>query len=157
MMFNLSRNGYYADFVLVPLFVVAISSAAFLFWAFIGFLAWTFFEYIVHRSLFHRVKAFNHDHNRHHDEPESYIGVGSWITLPLFLLLWALAGDAVTIGFAVGYYIYIFVHDQFHHARLQPGDWLYSIFHHHALHHRNGKTNFGVSVIWWDIIFRTRN
>lgn len=90
-MFNLTRAGYYADFALLPALVLLLLAwhfGAALIWCFGGFMAWTLAEYLIHRFVFHHVPLLRRDHDRHHREPSAYIGAGSWITLPIFGLLW---------------------------------------------------------------------
>lgn len=165
-MFNLSRVGYYADFVLMPLMLiglviinlglVTIGAVAG------GFVLWTLVEYLLHRVVFHHVPFLRDEHDRHHEAPADFIGVSSIATVALFAGLWLAArymlgsiGDAMTFGFVIGYIGYIVVHDRFHHGNLRPGDWLYAAHHRHALHHRGLELNFGVTVPWWDIVFGT--
>ena len=165
-MFNLSRLGYYADFVLMPLFLLALVCAnlgiAVVGVAAGGFVAWTLVEYAMHRFVFHHAPVLRHEHDRHHDDPAGYIAVSSIVSATLLGAVWFGArwlfgelGDAGTFGFVAGYFAYIAIHHRFHHGNLKPGDMLYPAYHRHALHHRGSELNFGVSVPWWDMVFGT--
>ncbi len=165
-MFDLSRAGYYADFVLMPALLVALAvlhlGLAVLGAACGGFVLWTLAEYLIHRFVFHRAPVLRAEHDRHHKDPTAYIGASSVVTIMLLGGLWVTAralfgvlGEAATIGFVIGYVAYIVVHDRFHHGNVRPGDLLYPAFHRHALHHRGADLNFGVIVPWWDMAFGT--
>lgn len=166
-MFDLSRLGYYADFVIVPAIIFGL-----LMWnmpmgmflaAVFGFVAWTLVEYVIHRWLFHRMPVLRREHDRHHKDPTGYVAAASAITIPLLMFAWMTCrlllgnelGDVASIGFLLGYLTYIAVHDQFHHSHIRPGDWLYLAYHRHAVHHRGFEKNYGVIVPWWDIVFKT--
>jgi sterol desaturase/sphingolipid hydroxylase (fatty acid hydroxylase superfamily) len=166
-MFNLSRLGYYADFVTIPAFILAMmvlhlgpvfSSAAI-----VGGIIWSLAEYLLHRFVFHRVPFLRDEHDRHHAAPAALIGVSALATGLLLLGLWLAMrlsagsefGDGFMLGFAIGYVAYIAIHYQFHHGHLRPGDWFYAGFHRHALHHRGLDANFGVTSPFWDWVFGT--
>jgi sterol desaturase/sphingolipid hydroxylase (fatty acid hydroxylase superfamily) len=165
-MFDLSRAGYYADFILMPAFLLALVAAdlgiAVVGAAGGGLLLWTLAEYLLHRFVFHHAPILRAEHDRHHNEPAGYIGVSSIATVPSLVSLWLGArylfggvGDAAIFGFITGYVAYIVVHDRFHHGNLRPGELLYQAHHRHALHHRGSELNFGVTVPWWDMMFGT--
>jgi dihydroceramide fatty acyl 2-hydroxylase len=166
-MFALNRARYYADFALMPAIVLLLLASnvglRFVLVTAAGFALWSLAEYIIHRFAFHHLPWLRLEHDRHHADPAAYIGAGSAITISAFAVLWALAvlvvggtdADAGTLGFIIGYLVYIVVHDQFHHARLAAGDFLYPQFHRHALHHRGLASNFGVTTPLWDLVFMT--
>lgn len=166
---NLSRHEYMSDFFLVPALVLAATAAAVALgepsakWAasfLLGALAWTLIEYLVHRFVLH--VFFRRDHARHHAKPQAWIGISPLVSTGTLALLWALAvgaaGDAgvgsmLFIGFAVGYYAYVWVHFLIHHS---SSSLLESLRRHHMFHHRKGaRANFGVSLLIWDRIFGT--
>ena len=47
------------------------------------------------------------------------------------------------------------VHYAVHRWTIGPNSWLYSTKLRHLTHHRLENCNFGVTTIFWDIIFRT--
>lgn len=163
---------YYADFVTIPIVGILALVAdvsyhgltfALILAAVVGFLAWSFVEYAMHRWLFHR--TFRRDHWLHHFRPAAYVGVPSWQTTlgAAFLavqLIGALDFDLGTgafLGLAAGYLLYIFAHDRFHHGRLglRPGYW-HERRIAHLLHHAKGQeVNFGVASPAWDMLLGT--
>lgn len=161
MNWDQSKLGYYFDWALVP-FLIAVacvytpqlSVAAIV----AGFVAWTFAEYWIHRTLFHR--TFRAAHWLHHDDPRGFVAVPAWLTTAFHTT--ALAASILGsvsdgfIGFELGYLTYIVVHDRIHHTRRKPTGWLLHRWQLHMMHH-NGKleANFGVFTSVWDRVFRT--
>jgi sterol desaturase/sphingolipid hydroxylase (fatty acid hydroxylase superfamily) len=173
---QLSRSGYYADFVVYPLAILALLASALVlegawrYWTLCAFVlagvaTWTLFEYLLHRHVLHRVPVLHDMHEAHHADPAALVGTPSWLSLLLFLLgallpaWWGLGSEpasAFTAGMMFGYLCYVGVHHVTHHWRLQPGTFLYWLKHRHARHHFS-KTpgNFGVTTPFWDIVFGT--
>lgn len=170
---RLTKWGYYADFILYPALVVALSLYALgrdpakvaPEWAFAvvsGMATWTFLEYLLHRIVLHHIQPFKSLHDRHHAHPLDLIGTPSWISGALFLGLWlALAqktspdvAGGVTAGLMIGYLWYVFVHYAVHNLQARRGSWLFEAKVRHALHHHaEVPCNFGVSTDFWDSIF----
>jgi sterol desaturase/sphingolipid hydroxylase (fatty acid hydroxylase superfamily) len=172
--YALNKSNYYADFFIMPaLAAVALlwlvvnqpaQPAVFFTALFAGIVGWSLIEYMLHRFVLHKVEPLKHHHWLHHISPSEYIGASSWITVPIFSALIALTsyllglsvGVGISVGILAGYYIYIAVHDQFHHP-----SYLYSIggvsrlARNHAWHHHRPKVNFGVSSPVWDLILGT--
>ncbi len=169
----LGRIGYYADFVIYPVLVVA--SAAFMLWRNVGMwrldwllavlaglALWTFLEYVMHRLVLHRVAFFDRMHDVHHRAPTEPIGTPSWLSLgvvlfgvfgPCWLVLGLFFGSAVTVGIVIGYLWYICVHHAVHHWRLDHDSYLYRAKRRHAQHHHvDPHRNYGVTSALWDHI-----
>lgn len=137
-----------------------------------GILNWTFFEYWLHRFVFHYEPKSDWGkkmaylfHGIHHDFPTeadrlvmppagalpiaatvfgiNYLLAGSW-GFPLFA------------GFLAGYLYYEFVHYSVHHKKKTSFAWSEPQRRNHLLHHFKDHTDrFGVTSPLWDYIFGT--
>lgn len=136
-----------------------------------GFFAWTFFEYVLHRWIFHFIpkreglkKWYYLVHQIHHDYQEWDRLVAppllSGALCAFFLgLFWVLFGTPTMWpffgGFTIGYLAYDYVHFYTHFARpktaIGKGLRRRHLQHHHAYPDRW----YGVSSPLWDYIFRT--
>jgi dihydroceramide fatty acyl 2-hydroxylase len=140
--------------------------------AVVGLFFWTFFEYAMHRFVFHfaaknavskrLVFLF---HGIHHDDPEDatrlvmppVVSLGlAWTFFHLFelalgaTLIWPFFG-----GFLIGYLIYDYTHYAIHHftPRTPAGRFLKQ---YHMLHHFvASEAKWGVSSPLWDFVFGT--
>lgn len=135
----------------------------------IGVFTWPFMEYVLHRYLGHVAKfnsEFKKQHGRHHIETHyfapNYLKVVAAVPVSVFLVVslrlvtgaW-ITGASFTLGFLVMYAVYEWVHWSFHfHApRTRWGMILRK--HHFAHHFHNAQMNHGVTMIFWDRVFRT--
>ncbi|NOX28722.1 MAG: sterol desaturase family protein [Actinobacteria bacterium] len=144
----------------------------------LGWVLWTGTEYAMHRGAFHfrptrsrstlggrarqaLIRLVAAEHRSHHREP---------LRTSLFLrLLGHVAVAAVSsgvpvmvrhrdawagwVGFTVGYSVYETVHWRIHHC---PGTVNDARVEHHRVHHEEAtRSNFGVTVPWWDHAFGT--
>lgn len=135
-----------------------------------GFFFWTFFEYVMHRFVFHFVsnnarlkKIIYTMHGVHHEYPRDRerlfmppvpsIVVACLIFLILFQLMhWNAL--AFFPGFMIGYLAYGSMHYAIH--AFTPPRFLKALWRNHHLHHyKYPGMGFGVSSVIWDIIFRT--
>jgi len=135
-----------------------------------GVLFWTFFEYLMHRYLFHmfveseRARKFVYTmHGVHHEYPRDKerlfmppvpsLIVSSIIYLIMhFLMGW----KALSFfpGFLFGYIAYGSMHFAIH--AYAPPKFLKALWRNHHLHHYKApERGFGVSSVLWDIVFRT--
>ncbi|GEM_PF-583069 len=148
--------------------VDSLSSGLFVYF---GALAcWTFFEYVLHRYVFHFVyesKAGNRFHyvmhGYHHEYPRDAhrlfmppaAGVIiSSIFLGIFFLLMGRSAFVFTAGFVNGYLLYTMMHYSIHRFKAPKG--LRNLWKHHAMHHyKHNDRAFGVSSTFWDRIFGT--
>lgn len=144
---------------------------------FLGWFAWTFFEYVLHRFVFHYhpsterlKKMFFVMHGVHHAQPmcRTRLVMPPALSIPLSLLFYGglhlvvvvLLGAAhwfnpLFAGMVAGYLIYDLTHYAIHHSKSTKG-----IFHefrkHHLRHHgRCDFMRFGVSTTFWDRVFGT--
>ena len=173
---RMSRNpvNYWAEFGLdIPLGVVLIFEGlrhhdihyieVFL-TILLGLFIFSYFEYSVHRWLFHgSVQIIAQGHRAHHENPQGYDA------LPFFLpslVILGLTGVFVLLmptsyafllsgAMAFGYVIYGLSHFSIHHTHFrQPLARRWAA--NHLIHHYHPESNFGVTTPLWDISLGTR-
>lgn len=135
-----------------------------------GVFVWTFFEYVLHRYVFHFIsdtpagRTFHRIvHGYHHEYPrdEEHLfmpPVPGLVLASLFLgLFYLLMGGYSFVffgGFITGYMAYSALHYSIH--RFKPPQRLKWLWQHHALHHYKFPDKaYGVSSPFWDRIFGT--
>ena len=131
---------------------------------------WTFFEYVMHRYVFHfitespLVQKFHYMvHGVHHEYPRDQERLfmppvpALLIVVILFAIFWLIMRQYVYVflpGFLAGYLMYAFIHYAIHLPH--PPRFLKSVYRHHSLHHyKYPDKAFGVSSPFWDYVFRT--
>ena len=136
-----------------------------------GIFFWTFFEYMMHRFVFHFVaeseraqKIIYILHGNHHHYPRDkerlfMPPVPSFILATIiFSLLFSIMGKNVFMffpGFVFGYLMYGTMHYAIH-AWNPPYKWMKPLWRNHHLHHyKNEEKGFGVSTTLWDRVFGT--
>ncbi|MEO5673486.1 MAG: sterol desaturase family protein [Chitinophagales bacterium] len=136
-----------------------------------GMFFWTFFEYIMHRFVFHihsekpRVQKLIYTaHGVHHEYPRDkdrlfLPPVPSLIVASVVFTLFhfALNNNAFLFfpGFVFGYLIYGSMHYAIH-AMAPPFKFMKSWWRYHHLHHyMDDEKGFGVSSPLWDHVFGT--
>lgn len=140
-------------------------------WFLGGLIAWSFFEYILHRYIFHIAEtAFKGSkrlqyvlHGVHHEYPNDAQRTlmpflpKVLLALPFFGIYWLIFGKPGAFfasGFMMGYYVYSLIHYSIHHFKAPKSlKWLWK--HHHLHHHLYDDHAFGVSSTIWDHFFRT--
>ena len=119
---QLTKTGYYADFVVYPLLAVILrweglrhapsrDGWEWLFACAAGVIVWTLLEYFLHRHVLHRLQPFKRLHDLHHARSTDVIGTPTWVSLCLFggvaLSLWyetdAALASGLTVGLMLGY------------------------------------------------------
>ncbi len=135
-----------------------------------GAFTWSFFEYIMHRKLFHMIadspraqRMIYTMHGVHHEFPRDkerlfMPPVPSIIVASIIFYLTFLAfgngSFAFFPGFLFGYLMYGSMHFAIH--AFAPPRFLKALWRNHHLHHyKSDNKGFGVSSVLWDIIFRT--
>jgi sterol desaturase/sphingolipid hydroxylase (fatty acid hydroxylase superfamily) len=161
------RVRHFGDFVTTPLAIaifVDLAGIHRLHLVLAGIVAWTLLEYLVHRFVFHRHAVGQRLHQLHHDHPSDPDAERSSLSTPLlafpigYLLIGAAGvedGSAIFAGLLLGYLAFIVVHYAVHRWPIEPGSWLYPAKLRHLTHHCLENCNFGVTTIFWDIVFRT--
>jgi sterol desaturase/sphingolipid hydroxylase (fatty acid hydroxylase superfamily) len=136
-----------------------------------GIFFWTFFEYIMHRFVFHwtsdnpRIQRISYVlHGNHHEFPRDkqrlfMPPVPSLIIASIVFGLMYLFLRTYTFsffpGFILGYLLYGSMHYAIH-AWNPPFKWMKPIWRNHHLHHyKNDHQGFGVSSHFWDKVFGT--
>ncbi|MCQ9154531.1 sterol desaturase family protein [Acidomonas methanolica] len=140
--------------------------------AFGGLALWTLTEYAAHRHLFHLHLSSGMGrrlvyliHGNHHADPGDRMRnmMPLIVTLPLSAMIWsgfvAVAGrdgNAVFLGFALGYFLYDLTHYAAHQWR--SGNKMLEALRRHHLRHHYGvpDANFAITAIFWDRVFGTQ-
>ena len=137
-----------------------------------GLLAWTLFEYAMHRFLFHLesnkpwLKWFVHlIHGNHHVDPNDplrglmplpvSISTGLLIWAACFMLLGS-SGTWAFLGFMIGYVLYDVIHFACHQWPMRSRFGVMFKRHHMRHHHIDENGNFAISALFWDHVFATR-
>ena len=137
----------------------------------IGFVVFTWVEYLTHRYVFHmstftaaRAKIQYMIHGVHHEFPKDKDRLAmppllsvtiSTILLLLFRLVLGDLAFSFLPGFLVGYAAYLSIHYVVH-AYPPPKNIFRKLWINHSMHHyKNGDIIFGVSSPLWDYIYGT--
>lgn len=138
-----------------------------------GLVFWTFFEYALHRFIFHFesekygfVKKLHFlFHGIHHAYPRDSrrLVMPPTVSLPLAWLVYlgcnkTLPEPAVPdflAGFLLGYLFYDMIHFGIHHANFSNSVWQAVKKHHYRHHYSDKEKGFGVSSALWDYIFKS--
>ena len=135
-----------------------------------GVIFWSFFEYIMHRYIFHMIlstargRRFVYTmHGVHHEYPRDKNRLfmppvpSLVISSIIFCVLNVLMGwYALSFfpGFVLGYIIYGSMHYAIH--SFPPPRFLKALWRNHHLHHyKTPDKGFGVSSVFWDVVFGT--
>ena len=167
---------FYTTSILVLSYMIVFQELSLMysiFLYFIGFLAFTLVEYLVHRHAFHvdvsqksekRQRIQYIFHGVHHDYPKDKkrlampIFMSILLSSTFFLIFYVtmgIYGFTFGSGFIAGYATYLFVHYAIHRFR-PPNNFLKVLWVHHNIHHYAApNAAFGVSTLFWDKIFRT--
>ena len=174
--------------IAVPITIFFIYAACLLYWSIrntalssastvgmfvLGFVMFTWIEYITHRYVFHmrtfteaRKKIQYVIHGVHHEFPKDKDRLAMpplvSVTLATLLLLFfrLILGDfafSFLPGFLLGYAAYLGVHYMVHVYR-PPKNFFRVLWINHSVHHyKNGQSAFGVSSPLWDYIYGTQD
>jgi sterol desaturase/sphingolipid hydroxylase (fatty acid hydroxylase superfamily) len=101
-------------------------------------------------------------HEKHHDDPEAHLALPWFVTPILFLppqLLvayhYGIGGfSSFLAGWFAGFIAYSFMHHSLHHYKLKFA-WFRHLQSQHRIHHALPETNYGVTMRFWDRVFRT--
>lgn len=123
----------------------------------VGWVAWTFAEYWVHRSVLHG-PYWMAIHQRHHENPRELTRFPVW-QIPsyfgaIFVATWLVSGHwtvAVYSGIILGWLMFFGTHHVLHHH----AGWMPDFAIRHNRHHKVVNMNYGITVDWWDRLFGT--
>lgn len=137
---------------------------------FVGLFSWTFFEYMMHRFLYHDHKdaSYNHKfnylfHGIHHEYPSDksrtvlpVIPSLAFATIffAIFYLIMREYALVFSAGFLIGYISYMTIHYCVHKYPAPKRFsfwWTFHNIHHYQQHDRA----FGVTNPFWDMLFGT--
>jgi sterol desaturase/sphingolipid hydroxylase (fatty acid hydroxylase superfamily) len=132
----------------------------------LGGVAFTFYEYVLHRWLYHVLPtAVRRLHTSHHGEPRRLIGAPVFYSLGVTALTWAVASLVVSGAAAAvfagallfGYAYHGAVHALIHARRFRGRGFFARLQRHHLVHHAPGHdgVNYGVTTTFWDRVFAT--
>jgi sterol desaturase/sphingolipid hydroxylase (fatty acid hydroxylase superfamily) len=176
---QLSKFGYYGDFVIYPIVISGLAAAALVkadtravaLWSVMvvgGAGLWTFMEYVLHRIALHEMRYFIPMHALHHRSPLAFVGTPTWFSLLTLLSvilapawwMWGFtAGSGLTAGVMLGYEWYGILHHLIHHRRNLPASGAGVLAGSRARHMRHHfsprRGNFGVTTAFWDRVFDT--
>ncbi len=133
---------------------------------FTGWFTWTFIEYMLHRFRSHGkhegVKSdhFNRHQNHHQHPTDIRVTFTQRVSMFLISILLFTGGLYInsSILFAAGLFTGFFCFCQVHYFLHQP--WVKKVFpvlwKFHLVHHcKQPNSCFGVTITWWDRIFKT--
>ena len=129
-----------------------------------GLILFSFFEYFIHRWLFHGlVRIMAEGHNAHHLNPMGYDSLPFFlpamvlmILTGIFVLLMPMNRAFLLTGtITFGYVTYGLSHFSIHHTSFHQS-WAKHWSAHHLIHHRHTNSNFGVTTSTWDVLLGTR-
>ena len=138
-----------------------------------GLLTWFFFEYVMHRFLFHMKfhSAWGQRfvfiiHGNHHDFPQDRYRnlMPGIVSLPLaagfeFLfcqLMGYNAGRLFFVGFVIGYVLYDGLHFAMHQRRFSNRLLRHIQIHHLRHHYHASNANYAVTAIMLDRLFASQ-
>mgnify|MGYP001266210187 CR=1 FL=1 len=136
-----------------------------------GIFFWTFFEYLMHRFVFHyvsdnpRIQRITYVmHGNHHEFPRDKQRLfmppvpSLIIASVIFIIMYFIIGERVMSffpGFMLGYLLYGSMHYAIHAWR-PPFKFMKPLWRNHHLHHyKEEHKGFGVSTHLWDWVFGT--
>lgn len=170
----------------IPISMLVIFAAGFIYWGnresalttiqyvwlvLSGLFVWTFFEYIMHKHLYHmlptnKIKGWiqYNMHGVHHEYPKDksrlamppvMMVIISFMFLFIFKIIMGDYTYGFTPGFLLGYASYLCVH-YIVHAFHPPKNIFKALWVNHAIHHyKDPDSAFGVSSPLWDYVFGT--
>jgi sterol desaturase/sphingolipid hydroxylase (fatty acid hydroxylase superfamily) len=128
-----------------------------------GLLGWTLMEYCFHRWIYHQGKTLLHaGHSMHHEDPKMLIGMPWFLTTTFLLGLWYVFTYWLEVRYVSGFvagllggFVFYYCFHHIHHHFNPKNSWYRKLRAHHKIHHQMPETNFGVTMRFWDRVFRT--
>jgi sterol desaturase/sphingolipid hydroxylase (fatty acid hydroxylase superfamily) len=141
-----------------------------------GMAMWTFFEYMVHRFIFHyhptneTLKKIHYvAHGVHHDYPQDSMRLvmPPTVSIPLAFITYGLTFLVCSLfdvpeytatffaGFVLGYLLYDLLHYATHHAKWRNSYFQWLKAYHMKHHYVDPDAGYGITNDFWDKLFRT--
>ncbi len=130
----------------------------------LGLFVFSFFEYFIHRWLFHgSVRIMAEGHHFHHLNPLGYDSLPFFLPAMVLIMLTGIFALLMPLDRAFlltgtmtfGYVTYGLSHYSIHHTHFH-WSWAKHWSAHHLIHHRHIANNFGVTTPTWDVLLGTR-
>jgi sterol desaturase/sphingolipid hydroxylase (fatty acid hydroxylase superfamily) len=132
----------------------------------VGFLAWGFIEYAMHRWVLHGPPTMaRRGHARHHADATALISTPFLVIMSGACAIWALLALAVPAGLAAllvfgmysGYNYFALLHHLQHHREKDLARFGYwrRFEQLHRIHHDRHVVNFGITTTIWDRLLGT--
>jgi sterol desaturase/sphingolipid hydroxylase (fatty acid hydroxylase superfamily) len=132
----------------------------------VGFVAWGFVEYAVHRWVLHgRPSMARRGHARHHADDTALISTPFLVATTAACAIWAMLTLVFAVGvaclgvfgFYAGYNYYVLLHHLQHHRGQDLANvaCLARLGRAHRIHHDRHIVNYGVSTTIWDRLLGT--
>ena len=135
-----------------------------------GVFFWSFFEYIMHRYIFHMMvgtatgrRIVYVMHGVHHEYPRDKNRLfmppipSIILAATIFYIFYVLMGAysySFFPGFVLGYIVYGSMHYAIH--AFPPPRFMKALWRNHHLHHyKYPDKGYGVSSVFWDVVFGT--
>lgn len=135
---------------------------------FIGVIAWTFAEYMLHRFLGHQHKGknfFKAEHSVHHSKANYFAPaykkviaatvVSAMMLLLLNIFISFVHAASFVAGFTGMYFLYEMTHSRYHTTKPLVKPFIILRKHHFYHHFHNPNMNHGVTTRFWDRVFGT--
>jgi sterol desaturase/sphingolipid hydroxylase (fatty acid hydroxylase superfamily) len=129
----------------------------------VGFLAWSFLEYVLHRWVLHgRPSMARRGHARHHADDTALISTPALVVMAAACAMWAIlslvfpadVACLLVFGLYAGYNHYALLH-HLQHRRGRAFACLAGLERVHRLHHNQHTVNYGVTSTLWDRLLGT--
>ena len=129
----------------------------------VGFLVWTYLEYVLHRYAYHEWPSpLSVGHDLHHDQPKALLGVPWYLTTVVIVgIFYGLASvfnpaktGVVMASVWLGYIGYCALHHSVHHFDFK-NPLFRKLRRHHLIHHAKHTRNWGITTTLWDRVLDT--
>lgn len=137
----------------------------------IGVVAWSLFEYAMHRFAFHwtsdvpfirgSIFVLHGNHHVNSNDPLRNL-MPPIVSMPIAAVVWGLSvlalgsyGTWLFLGFISGYVVYDVIHFGCHQWPMKKGLAAIVKRHHMRHHHGNEAGNFAITTPLWDRLFGT--
>lgn len=143
----------------------------------LGLFLWTFTEYTMHRFVFHfkprtkwqeRLAFLFHGVHHHQPQMKTRLVMPPVVSIPLALIVYTIIWLIFDVlfglswwvapafsGLLLGYLLYDLTHYATHHFPMRSGYLKFLKRYHMQHHYKTPDQRYGVTVVWWDRVFKT--